>query len=152
MKLDFLAFTLISGAVLVIVCLAYYAGKLLYLVHKQNQKATINRHQRIERIVESVQTIAKAVEQRQCNLSEASIRLYHLLESLPVIDKPNYVDHYPGIYELNIRVSNLPTHQARQQLSRAELNGQDAKREASEAELENQIMHEVTKLKAFTVH
>lgn len=152
MNNDFLAVILISCALLIIAGLTVYAARILFLLKKQNSRILLNRQLRIARIIDSVQTIAKAVEQQQCNLSEASIRLFHLWESLPVVDKPNYIANYPGLYALYERVSVLPTHQARLQLSRKELASQDLIREASEAELESQILQDVAKLKTFRVH
>lgn len=149
MDINFTASLLICAALLIIAVLAYYAGKMLFLLNQQKKKSANNKQQRIERILESLQTISKAVEQQQCNLSEASIRLYHLHESLPVENKADYATTYPGLYELYMRVSDLPTHEARQQLSRQALRLQDTAREESEAELESQILHEVAKLKTF---
>ncbi|MFQ3219181.1 MAG: hypothetical protein ACI96W_001539 [Paraglaciecola sp.] len=151
MDINLTAILLICGALLIIGVLGYYACKMLFLLKQQTKKVANNRRERIARIIESVQTISKAVAQQQCNLSEASIRLYHLHESLPVDDKPDYPSSYPGLYELYIRVSNLPTHKAREQLSKQTLRLQDTTREESEAELESQILTEVAKLKVFSL-
>lgn len=151
MDINLTAILLICGALLIIGVLTYYAGKMLFLLRQQNKKVANNRRQRIARIIQSVQTISKAAAAAQCNLSEASIRLYHLHESLPVDDKPHYASCYPGLYELYIRVSDLPTHEARQQLSKQTLRLQDTAREEWEAELKSQILAEVAKLTVFSL-
>ena len=105
----------------------------------------------IDNIIQSIQTIAKAVEQQQCNLSEASIRLYHLLEALPLIDKPDFSEKFSGLYTLYDAVKDLPTHQARKEQGKLETYKQDLQREELEAELESQILKEVAQLAAFSV-
>jgi hypothetical protein len=151
MNINLTAISLICGALLIIGLLGYYAVKTLFLLRKQTKRVADNKKDRIARIIESLQTISKAVAQQQCNLSEASIRLYHLYESLPVEDKPEYASNYPGLYKLYMRVSELPTHKARQQLSKQALRLQDTAREESEAELETQILAEVAELKVFSL-
>ena len=117
---------------------------------KQNKKMAQTKKQRVERLLESIYTISLAMEQQQCNLSEGSIRLYHLHESLPIDDKPDFQGRYPGLYALYAKVSDLPTHEARDKLSTLERRNQDDMREAIESELESQILKDVAKLKAFT--
>tara|TARA_R110000744_G_scaffold305604_1_gene413922 strand:- start:13608 stop:14057 length:450 start_codon:yes stop_codon:yes gene_type:complete len=141
---------LILAAFVIIASLAFYAGKLLFMLNKQNKKMARTKQQRVERLMESIHTISMAVEQQQCNLSEGSIRLYHLHESLPIDDKPDYESHYPGLYALYAKVSDLPTHEARDKLSTLERKTQDVAREALESELESQILKDVAKLRAFT--
>lgn len=145
-----IAITLIIVALVIVASLAFYAGKLLFMLDKQNKKMAHTKQQRIERLMESIYTISLAVEQQQCNLSEGSIRLYHLHESLPIDDKPHYETRYPGLYALYVKVSELPTHEARDKLSTLERRSQDDAREALESELESQILEDVAKLKAFT--
>lgn len=141
---------LILVAFVIIASLAFYAGKLLFMLNKQNKKMARTKQQRVERLMESIHTISMAVEQQQCNLSEGSIRLYHLHESLPIDDKPDYETRYPGLYALYVKVSDLPTHEARDKLSALERKTQDIAREALESELESQILEDVAKLRAFT--
>ncbi|MBU3017652.1 DUF2489 domain-containing protein [Paraglaciecola agarilytica] len=145
-----IAITLIAVALLIVASLAFYAGKLLFMLNKQNKKMAQTKKQRVERLLESIYTISLAMEQQQCNLSEGSIRLYHLHESLPIDDKPDFQGRYPGLYALYAKVSDLPTHEARDKLSTLERRNQDDMREAIESELESQILKDVAKLKAFT--
>ncbi|MEP4100035.1 DUF2489 domain-containing protein, partial [Paraglaciecola sp.] len=96
-------------ALIVIGALAFYAGSLLFQLKVQTQRKENTAKLRIEKIIESIQTIALAIEQQQCNLSEGCIRLVHLLECLPVSNKPNVNEQYPALYELFIAVEHLPT-------------------------------------------
>tara|TARA_R110000764_G_scaffold181224_1_gene267231 strand:- start:430 stop:879 length:450 start_codon:yes stop_codon:yes gene_type:complete len=148
--MSYFAISLFVIALLIIAGLAFYAGKLLFMLNKQNKKMAQTKQQRITRLMESIHTIAMAVEQQQCNLSEGSIRLYHLHESLPIDNKPDYQSQYPGLYNLYMKVSNFPTHEARDKLSSLERKIQDDEREAAEVELESQILREVSKLRTFT--
>ena len=139
-----IAFSIIAG-------LAFYAGKLLFQLRHQTQKQQRIRASRIANIVESIQTIAHAIEQQQCNLSEGAIRLVNLLESLPIENPPKCLDDYPALFELFTFVRDLPTHQERAKLPRKTLREQDIVREEHEARLESQILQEVTSLRNFTV-
>ena len=139
------------AAVLIILPLAFYAGKLLYQLKEQTRRQQTARQERIENITESIQLIAKAVEQQQCNLSEGAIRLVRLLEGLPVSPALDCNNAYPALYELFTYVKDLPTHQERKQLDRKVRERQDAEREEHEVRLESKILVEVAKLKYFKV-
>jgi len=138
-------------ALLILTGLAFYAAKLLFQLRQQTQKQQRVRANRITNIVESIKTIAHAVQQQQCNLSEGAIRLVNLLESLPVKHPPKCIDDYPALYELFSFVRDLPTHQERAKLPRKILREQDTAREEYEARLESQILKEVTSLRSFNV-
>jgi hypothetical protein len=142
---------LISCGLLIIAGLSFYAGSLLFKLKKQNQVRAEKTQQRIDNITQSIQTIAKAVDQQQCNLSEASIRLYHLLEALPLKDKPDYSASYPNVYTLYDAVKDLPTHQARKDQPKLQTRKQDMHREDLEAKLESNILKEMAELSRFSV-
>jgi hypothetical protein len=131
--------------------LAFYAGRLLFRLRKQEQQRLDNIQQRIARITQSIQTISMAVEQQQCNLSEGCIRLCNLLAGLPIANPPNYAELYPSVHELHNKVANLPTHDARKLLTPSERRGQDMQREEDEVLLESKILLEVGQLKLFTI-
>ena len=103
----------------------------------------------VKNISQSIQTIAKALEQQQCNLSEGCIRLFHLLEALPIKEKPDFSQQFPGIYSHYEQVKNLPTHEARKAQSKRETKFQDLQREELEAKMESQILQDVSVLKSF---
>ncbi len=136
---------------LIILGLGIYAGRLLFLVNTQNQKQNAVRDKRIGNITQSIQTIAFAMMQQQCDLSEGVIRICNLLEALPVDPVPNYADHYPSIYKLFELVKEYPTHDARAAQSKATRRKQDKEREQYESELENDILKEAEVLRSFQV-
>ncbi|MGS2720950.1 DUF2489 domain-containing protein [Paraglaciecola aestuariivivens] len=142
---------LLLAAILIIAALSFYAGSLLFKLRNQNRLRALKTQKRIANITESIQTIASAVDQQQCNLSEGCIRIFHLLESLPVINKPDFSLQFKGVYQLYQEVKSLPTHEARKQQTKAERFKQDLHREALEAELETQILADMQRLKSFDI-
>lgn len=142
-------FIILLFAIGIIAALAWYAGTLLFKLKQQKHNVQTMTSQRMDTISESIRVIALAMEQQQCNLSEGCIRLYHLLEALPLEEKTNLWDRYTGIYSLYSEVKDLPTHQARSQLSREERKCQDRQREEKEALFESQILVDAASLKSF---
>lgn len=139
---------LLIGAA-IIAGLGFYAGTLLFRLKEQNQRQQHARQQRIDTITESIQLIAKAIEQQQCNLSEGAIRLINLMESLPVKDVPDCQQDFPALYELYEQVRHLPTHAARDALDKKTRREQDKVREEHEARLESRILKEIAPLKEY---
>lgn len=144
----FVAFIL---AGLVILPLAFYAGRLLFQLNQQKQTQAKARQARIERITESINVIAMAMEQQQCNLSEGAIRLVNLLESLPVENPPKCEHDYPNLCSLFLQVNDLPTHEERAALSKTVRAQQDKIREEQESRLEVHILKEVAQLRYFSI-
>jgi hypothetical protein len=138
-------------ALSIIAGLAFYAGSLMCKLRTQQQLRNQKTQQRIDNISESIQTIAKALEQQQCNLSEGCIRLFHLLEALPVKDKPDFSQQFTGLYSLYEQVKDFPTHNVRKSQSKRETKQQDLQREELESQLESQILKDVSVLKTFAV-
>lgn len=139
-----------AGIAAVIVSgLGVYAGRLLYLLRAQNQRQKRTRSKRIQNISESIQTIAFAMEQQQCEPSEGAIRICNLLLALPIVPQPNYKSDYPAIFELYDRIKHFPTLDARNSLSKKERKQQDKEREQIESELSSKVQKEVTKLRVF---
>ncbi|MFT6029399.1 MAG: hypothetical protein ACI8O8_001135 [Oleiphilaceae bacterium] len=136
-------------ALSVIVVLAFYAGSLLFKLKEQQQLRDQKTQKRLDNISQSIQTIAKALEQQQCNLSEGCVRLFHLLEALPIKDKPDFSQQFKGLYSLYEQVKDLPTHEARKEQTKKITILQDLQREELEAQLESQILNEVSVLKTF---
>jgi ERCC4-related helicase len=140
---------LILCALVIVTVLAFYAGSLLFKLRQQRALQESRRIARAKSIIQSVQTIAMAMSQQQCNLSEGCIRLIHLLESIPEKNKPDYRQKYSGIYTLYAYVKDLPTHDARRQLSKSDRKTQDSAREEKEAQLEPLILKDVEAIRAF---
>ena len=122
-----IAFLLV--ALSIVAALAFYAGSLLFKLRTQQQVRNQKNQQRIDNIAQSIQTIAKALEQQQCNLSEGCIRLFHLLEALPLQDKPDFSQQFKGLYALHAKVKDLPTHEVRKSQNKKQIKQQDLQRE-----------------------
>jgi hypothetical protein len=135
----------------VVAVLAFYAGSLLFKLRAQQQLRNEKTQKRVDNISQSIQTIAKALDQQQCNLSEGVVRLFHLLEALPIKDKPDFSQQFKGLYSLYAQVKDLPTHEARKEQTKKVTKQQDLQREELEAQLESQILKEVSVLKTFAV-
>lgn len=144
-------YTLITLALIFVVALGYYAGSLLFQLRQQNQRQLAARQARTEKLIESIQTIAMAVHQQQCNLSEGAIRLVNLIESVPVKPAIQCKDSYPALFELFDHVKDLPTHEKRKAMDADERDQQDKTREECEARLESNILKEVIVLQQFSV-
>jgi hypothetical protein len=135
----------------VVAVLAFYAGSLLFKLRAQQQLRNEKTQKRVDNISQSIQTIAKALDQQQCNLSEGVVRLFHLLEALPIKDKPDFSQEFKGLYSLYAQVKDLPTHEARKEQTKKVTKQQDLQREELEAQLDSQILKEVSVLKTFAV-
>ncbi|WP_371195348.1 DUF2489 domain-containing protein [Glaciecola sp. SC05] len=146
-----MVWTLAAVGAVVIVVLSVYAGRLLFLLQAQKSRHQVAKQKRIDDITESIQTIAFAMHQQQCDLSEGTIRICRLLEAMPLDPLPDFKQEYPAIHSLFDKVKNYPTHEERNALSKAERRGQDKERGQFESELESSILHETEKLKSFTV-
>lgn len=140
----FLALFIVAG-------LSFYAGSLLCKLKAQQQLRNKKTQQRIDNITQSIRIIARSLEQQQCNLSEGCIRLFHLLEALPIKNKPDFSQQFPGLYSLYNQVKGLPTHEARNAQTKSETRQQDFHREELEAQLESQILKEVSELITFVI-
>lgn len=144
-----LGIVLIVVAGVIIIALGLYAGKLLSMVNTQNQRQQDVRNKRIESMRLSIQTIAFAMQQQQCDLSEGVIRICRLLESLPLDPLPNYAQQYPSTHALFEKVKHYPTHETRAKLSKQERRAQDKEREQFESEWESAILKETELLRKF---
>lgn len=140
---------LILFGALIIMALSVYAGRLLFLVKAQDSKKQAVRNKRIASMQTSIQTIAFAMQQQQCDLSEGVIRICRLLESLPLDPLPDYNKQYPAIHALFELVKDYPTHEQRTALSKQERSQQDKRRHEFESELESKILKETETLRVF---
>lgn len=138
------------GAV-IIVALSLYAGRLLFLLQMQKKRHQAARQKRVNNISESIQTIAFAMHQQQCDLSEGAIRICRLLEAIPIDPLPDYKAQYPSLHALFDKVKHYPTHADRKALTKSELRGQDKEREQFESELATAILNETARLKEFNL-
>ena len=104
---------LFIAAVCIIVGMVGYAAYLLLALQKQKKALQQARRNRINRIKESIEIIAKAMLNGDCNFSEGVLRLKMLLEPVGMSIK-NYVTMLQ-LYEV---VEDMPTHEARKSLKK----------------------------------
>lgn len=142
--------TVLTGvALLIILGLGFYAGKMLFLLKQQKARQEATRQSRVENITESLVLIAKAMEQQQCDISEGVIRIVNLLNALPIVEQPDYKTKYPHIYALFTEVSGFAILEERQKLSKAERRKQDIAREQIESEYESKVLSELPALQTY---
>ena len=134
---------LLLVAVCIIVGMIGYATYLLLALQKQKKALQQARLNRINRIKESIEIIAKAMLNGDCNLSEGVLRLKMLLEPVGMSIK-NHVTMLQ-LYEV---VETMPTHEARKALKKNERMRLDLQRESAEAALEKNIKLELHQLLA----
>ena len=134
---------LLLVAVCIIVGMIGYATYLLLALQKQKKALQQARRNRINRIKESIEIIAKAMLNDDCNLSEGVLRLNMLLEPVGMSIK-NHVTMLQ-LYEV---VETMPTHEARNALKKNERMRLDLQRESAEAALEKNIKLELHQLLA----
>lgn len=144
-----LSIILICAALLIILTLGFYAGRLLFQLKIQNARQAAVREKRVYTIIESVYVIAKAMEQQQCDLSEGVIRIVNLLAALPLVSPPDFKAEYPSIHALFVDVSGFAMLDARKELSKLERRKQDAAREQIESEYESNVLNELPALKRY---
>ena len=138
----------ILGAI-IIIALGIYAGKTLYLLKQQNLRQKNAREKRIASMEQSIQTIAFAMQQQQCNYSEGAVRICNLLKALPIANIPDYSTVYPELHGLFNKIKDYPTHEERIALSKLERRRQDKQREQLESEAETGIQEEIVRLRSF---
>ncbi|MFZ7158640.1 DUF2489 domain-containing protein [Avibacterium gallinarum] len=134
-------YLLIALGLLIIVGMAAYAVKLLRALKNQKQALENARLARVKRLKESIEIIARAMQNGDCNFSEGAIRLKMLLDPLGL-----KITTYPALAELYDVVKEMPTHQARKELKKNERMRLDLTRESAEAELESKILLELNQL------
>jgi hypothetical protein len=147
--LSIVTIALILVGAVIIIALGVYAGRLLFLVKAQDLKKQTVRNKRIASMQSSIQTIAFAMQQQQCDLSEGVIRICRLLESLSLDPLPDYNKQYPATHALFELVKDYPTHEQRSALSKQERRQQDKQRHEFESELESKILKETEALRIF---
>ena len=132
---------LLIAAVIIIAGMVGYAAYLLLALQKQKKALLQARRNRIHRIKESLEIIAKAMLNGDCNLSEGVLRLKMLLEPVGMSLK-----HDSAMWRLYETVEDMPTHEARRELKKHERMRLDLQRESTEAELESKIKSELNRL------
>ncbi len=128
----------ISVLLLIVGCHYHCNGKLSYLATACHQKAetliTQAYQQRMDRLLESIEIIAKAMLSDECNHSEG-VTLKTVVGSL----WQNSAECLPAMQELYLTVRDMPIKEERQALDKKERRKLDLTRESKEAKLEKQI-------------
>lgn len=131
-----------AGAVIAV--LSVIAAYYLWLLFKQKQQIkAFNDQQALEQVHKrhkvnnSIQVLAKGVLQGQLSLTEASIRISTLLDSLSVSEETR--KDYIAFYRLAEQTSHIPILAAWKKLSRKEQFKYDLERQ----ELEHQLADDV---------
>lgn len=141
-----IAILFIIAAVVVIVGLALYAGKLLKRLKYQNQLRRDAVQQRVDRIDESIVTIAKGMQQDQCPLSEGCLRIVVLLDHRPESNEHDFSKDYPAMHEMYEKIKHMPTHDNRKKFPKKRIRQLDKEREGYEVTMKDTILADVDKL------
>ncbi|MFD2179162.1 DUF2489 domain-containing protein [Veronia pacifica] len=147
-----LALIVLGGGI--ILALSAYAGWLLSQLRtqKRQQQALMDQAitKRNDKIIESVDVIAMAALQDQCDLSEAAIRLYMIMDHLQGEKRIEFPTAYPALYELYDVVKDMPRGDARKDLKKRERMRFDMTRMKAESRLQVAIHTELEEILAFT--
>ncbi|WP_241971819.1 DUF2489 domain-containing protein [Aliidiomarina taiwanensis] len=134
---------------LIILGLSIYAGILFSRLHKQNKEIAAGEAKRLEYIHESIATIALAMQQGQCELSEGCIRLAVLLDNVPNAEQQGFAKRFPAIHSMFEKIKHMPTHDARKTYPKKEIRKMDREREKLEVEMEADIQTDVVAIIAW---
>lgn len=138
---------------LIIIGLASYAGFLLIKLKKQKQLIEISKQRAIEKrnanIYDNVRTLCMAGIEKQCDLSEITIRVYCILDYVQGDDRIDFEKDYPSILELYNTVKDMARGEAREKLPKKERMQQNLTRLKAEARLEDNIIEELKRLKKY---
>lgn len=146
--MSLLSLIIILGTLIVVV-LAAVAGCLVYKVYRQqkmraeklkeqeetNQQNQFNQRMNINK---SIQILAQALHNNELTLTEASIRISGLLESLDVSD--DVKTEYFAFFQLRDKTSHIPYLEAWQSLSNTEQRKFERERLQQEAVFNDFVM------------
>lgn len=144
---------LLGFGVVIVMALAFYLGRLLSQLQKQKLQQTqaiaAQRQKQAEHqqyLLDSIVLIGQATLEDQCELSEAGLRIWVLLENL----QPELAQacRFPGLFAMYDCVKAMPTHDARKALDKKELRRLDHIRQQSEITLADAIKQDIRQLLA----
>ncbi len=117
---------------LITLALSIYLGMLFVRLRSQlkisKQKEKDYQNQLAEKELfyrDSIITICKATLQQQCELSEACLRIHHLIQYYP--EKASHAD-YQVFSKMHEEISDFAVLDARKQLTKQEMHSQDKAR------------------------
>jgi hypothetical protein len=140
-------FYLLIIAVISVVSLAWYAGKLLrqLSLQKEQQKQAALAHQQAlnnhdKKVFDSILLITRAMEEEQCEFDEGCWRLSVLLASLKTIDNGLVEEKFGAIFALYNEIKTFAILKERKALSKKERMQQDFKRMTAETNLHDDVV------------
>lgn len=137
-------------AAAIILGLSIYAAKLLLQLKKQNDTKKAQIAKRNKTLADSIDVIANAMLQGQCDYSEGTIRICVLLDHLKPVPAVDFVATYPNMHKFYDQIKNFDTHEKRNALPKNERMKQDIQRLKFEAESKPAIeREELPKLREF---
>ena len=125
-------------ALFLVTGLTLYAIRLLKQLKVQKELIAKAKNNRVIRLKESIDIIARAMQSGECNLSEGVIRLTMLLRPFG-----KNLSSYPAMANLYEVVRDMPTHDARKLLDKRERMRLDLERESAEVQFEQDIKKEL---------
>ena len=136
-------------ALVIILVLAAIAGRLVFLVYRQGmarkeklaaQELANQQAQLVQRewINKSIQILAQALHNDELSLTEASIRIAGLLESLDINEEVKA--EFSAFFQLRDKTSHIPYLEAWKQLSATEQRKFDIERLQQEATFNDFVM------------
>lgn len=141
-------------AVIIVVSLAFYAGKLLKQVSAQKlaqQQAQLAHQQALARhdhkVLASIKIIVRAMKEEQCDFSEGCWRLSVLLDSLKL--SPELAQQFPAIFKLYNEIKHLSILDERKQLEKKQRMKEDYQRMSIEAQLHSEIVADLDLLQQY---
>ncbi|MBD1582399.1 DUF2489 domain-containing protein [Pseudoalteromonas sp. S16_S37] len=153
-----LVMAIIIGA-LIIAGLSFYAGKLLWQLKAQkeliakrqaehSEQLVKARQQRNAKLADSINLLARAMKEKQCEYSEGCLRVWVLISQYSFSEEIELHTAYPGVHQMYEVVKDMPTHDARKKYSKKEVFKMDSERWRAEQRLEQEILKDCERLAA----
>ena len=133
-------------ATLLVAGLALYLGRLLRMLQQQKQQQQAELQKKNSYLFESIDLIARAMQEEQCELSEGALRIWVLLDHLQLTNKPDAKSSYPALFQMYDVVKDMTTHQARKERDKKEIRHLDHIRQQAEINLKDAILQDVSHL------
>lgn len=153
---DFWLYSLIVG-VIIVVGLAFYAGKLLKQLAQQKvqQKKAALAHQRSlnghdKKVFDSILLITRAMQEAQCEFDEGCWRLSVLLGSLKTIKNEEMETKFSSIFAFYNEIKTLAILDERKKLAKKERMQQDYKRMTVAADFHDKVIEDLKVLHPYS--
>ena len=134
----------IAIGLLIIMALASYAGYLLFLVWQQKQDRLQKAAKLLQENIRSIDIIARAMLEKQCDIAEGVLRLAHLIQQRR--DADVLKSKLPALFAFQEKIQHQPIGKARKKLSKQERMRFDFERMRLESTHQDAILEEVKHL------